>query len=81
MTNVETRSLAVRIALITNDRALVADVARQLAGTERNIVLRKDETTVELERARLERERITELLSAALELTKHKAAPGNSYTA
>jgi hypothetical protein len=55
-TNVESRLLALRVALNVKSDELTKDVVAQLARTERNFVIDKGHTTVDLERARLENE-------------------------
>jgi hypothetical protein len=56
ITNVEARMLALRVALGAKSEEMTRDVVAQLARTERNFVIEKGHTTVELERARLESE-------------------------
>lgn len=58
--------LALRVALGAKSEELTRDVVAQLARTERNFVIHKGHTTVELERARLESEGAASL-SKALE--------------
>lgn len=71
LTNVEARMLALRVALEHNSDELTREVVSQLARTERNFVIEKGHTTVELERARLESEgaatlgKVLEALGAA----------------
>jgi hypothetical protein len=71
LTNVEARMLALRVALDQKSDELTREVVSQLARTERNFLIEKGHTTVELERARLEGEgaatlsRVIEALSAA----------------
>ena len=61
MTNFESKFLALRAAEHKNDEASIAEVIRQLALTERNIVIQKGQTTVDLERSKAEKETITSL--------------------
>jgi hypothetical protein len=55
-TNIESRLLALRVALSVKSDELTKDVVAQLARTERNFVIDKGHTTIDLERARLENE-------------------------
>ncbi len=56
LTNVESRQMAANFARETGDNALMGVVLTKLADTERNHILTKDQTTVELEKAKLESE-------------------------
>ena len=56
ITNVEQRSAALAAAVVSNDGALVSKVVSDLSITERNRVLEKGQTTVELAALRLEKE-------------------------
>ena len=53
LTNVEAKQIALNVAREAGDSALIGVVTTKLAGTERNHILSKDLTTVELEKARL----------------------------
>jgi hypothetical protein len=67
MTNLESKVLALRVAIEHKDAKTTASVVTKLADTERNLVLRKGETTPEIEMSRLQREQLTKLVG---ELTK-----------
>ena len=56
LTNVGSRFAALTVALDAGDPQLLANVLTDLAKTERNFILKKDETTIELEKARLEQQ-------------------------
>ncbi len=56
LTNVESKQIALRAALDAGDQSMLASMVSSLAATERNHVLSKDQTTVELEKAKIERE-------------------------
>ncbi|HDS1756197.1 hypothetical protein [Pseudomonas sp. M5] len=56
LTNIEAKQIAVNVAREAGDCAMVGVVVAKLADTERNHVLTKDQTTVELEKAKLESE-------------------------
>ena len=61
ITNVEAKFLALRAAMHSGDKRSVESVISQLAKTERNYILQKGQTTVDLERSRAEKEAITSL--------------------
>ena len=54
LTNVESRAIALRAALIDERPAEIGNILGELATTERNFVLKKGETTVEIERRKLD---------------------------
>lgn len=56
LTNVEAKQIALNVAREASDSALIGVVATKLADTERNHILFKNQTTVELEKAKLESE-------------------------
>jgi hypothetical protein len=61
LTNVEAKHAALQAAFFTDDKSLLADVVSSLSKTERNRVLEKGQTTVELEHAKLERDQLREI--------------------
>lgn len=56
LTNVEAKQVALRAAISFGEPTMVADIVSKLATTERNHVLSKDQTTVELEKAKIDRD-------------------------
>jgi len=52
---------------------MVADIVAKLATTERNHILSKDQTTVELEKARIDKDSKGELAKYVAELFQKKA--------
>ena len=66
ITNIEARWGAMRVARDTNDKALMKIALEGLSKTERDAVLKKGETTIGLERDRLDKNEIMELFRAAL---------------
>ena len=54
--------LAIFTALSLTDSTAVHSVLGQLAKTERNFILKKGETTVDLERERFERQQVMNIL-------------------
>jgi hypothetical protein len=71
-TNIEAKHLAIHIASRTNDPALLNRVVDELVKTERNFILGKDQTTVELERDRMSRSSNNEILAILKDLLKTK---------
>jgi hypothetical protein len=70
MTNVESKLIAVEFSLITANSASIAVALESLAKTERNFILEKGQTTVELERAKSESDLTRNVLKALPELFK-----------
>lgn len=69
LTNLESRAIATQIAWQTNDSELLKQLALTLASTERNFVLERGQSTVELERDRIAQkanDKLLDTLSAAL---------------
>jgi len=56
LTNVEAQCIALRTAVTMSDGATIKGVINKISATERNFVLGKKQTTVELEKARIEKE-------------------------
>lgn len=72
LTNVELKQIALRSALDSGDTAIVASMVVSLAATERNHVLSKDQTTVELEKAKIERSGQSDLVKYLSEIVQKK---------
>lgn len=72
LTNIESKQIALRAALDSGDEEVVADIVASLATTERNHVLLKGQTTLELERIKIDREGQSELVRSLRELLKGK---------
>lgn len=73
MTNLESRAIALRAAFRAGDPKTVSEIISALGGTERNHVLNKGQTTVDIERARIEKEGINEFVKNFLAVfSKHK---------
>ena len=73
ITNVEAKQIALRAALSYGEQPLIADIAAKLAATERNHILSKDQTTVELEKARIDKDGKGELAKYVAEFFQKKA--------
>jgi len=63
LTNIELKMMAVEVAYITNKEKALEEAISALTNTERNYVLKKGETTVELERAKSDTEVTKSMLS------------------
>jgi hypothetical protein len=70
LTNVESKQIALRTAIEYGDPATIASMVNSLAATERNHVLNRDQTTVELEKAKIDREGRGDVFKALQELIK-----------
>jgi hypothetical protein len=71
ITSIEAKLLALMVAAVSGNE-LVKTVIEHLAKAERNFILEKGQTTVELERSRLEQEGDATLLEKFTELMKKK---------
>jgi hypothetical protein len=79
LTNVESRALAAQIARHANDPDLMIKIALNLASTERNFVLERGQSTVDLERERISQATNEKLLDA-LSATLRGKKPGLTVT-
>jgi hypothetical protein len=70
LTNIELKFIALRRALELNDKASLIKLFMILAQTERNIILKKGETAIDLERYRQSQQNEKELFNAILGITK-----------
>lgn len=68
ITNLEAKHIALVSAIETKDPAVITDVIGKLATTERNRILTKDQTTVELESIRIEKQGTTDLAKPLADL-------------
>jgi hypothetical protein len=73
LTNIESRFIALRQAIQVRDSALLMEVLKDLAATERNFVLKRGETTAELERSKIEQKNYHELIAVLVGSLKSKA--------
>ncbi|WP_418180756.1 hypothetical protein ACNSOL_01420 [Aliarcobacter lanthieri] len=72
LTNIESKLIAAEIAYITNNQEGLKDSLSSLSLTERNFILKKGETTVELERAKSESENMQNILKAIPSFLRNK---------
>lgn len=72
MTNIETRIIALKSSIINADKSTINEVIKELSKTERNFVIKKGETTIELERLRRKKNENKSLIEFARSIiTKH----------
>lgn len=72
MTNIEARIISLKSAIINADKSTINEVIKDLSKTERNFVIKKGETTIELERLRSEKNENKSLIELAKSIiTKH----------
>lgn len=72
ITNIEAKQLALQLAMHHDDQALRIKVAEELAKTERNFILEKDQSTVEIEREKLANNNHSNLINALKDIVNHK---------
>jgi len=72
ITNLESKQIALKTAVEYGDVTMITAMVASLASTERNHVLSKDQTTVELEKAKIEQQGRGDLLKALQDLAKGK---------
>jgi hypothetical protein len=72
LTNIESKFIALRRALQMSEVGPLTEILQKLAGTERNFVLKKGETTVDLEKSKLDKESLKEMLGAFADSVKTK---------
>lgn len=70
LTNIESKLVALEFALVTENQDAMTDVISHLASTERNFVLNKNQTTVELEKAKSANQMTQTLIKAVPNLFK-----------
>lgn len=72
LTNIESKLIAIEVAYITKNEESIKEALTVLVQTERNFILRKGETTVELERAKSESENMQNILKAIPSFLRNK---------
>ena len=61
LTNIEAQWIALRTAVILNDGNTTQEIVKKIGSTERNFVISKRQTTVDIEKARIEKEGIAQI--------------------
>lgn len=77
LTNIEVKQTSLRAALTTDDSLLIKDVILNLNTTERNAILTKDQTSIEIERIKIENDLNKEYLTKVWELLSIGKNEGN----
>lgn len=72
LTNIESKLISVEVSFVTKNEESMKEALKVLVQTERNFVLKKGETTVELERAKSESENMQNIIRAVPNLFKSK---------
>lgn len=72
VTNLESKYLAIQYACESNNGHLKSKVIEKLMDTERNFILKKDETTIELEKNRIEAQSSSNTISALKDIISFK---------
>lgn len=67
LTNIELKQIALGSAIAAKDATVLFEVIGKLAATERNHILSKDQTTIELEKVRIDRDSQNTLAKAMAE--------------
>jgi hypothetical protein len=70
MTNIEAKQASLMVAMSVSDDKTCAAVIKTLSATERNHILEKGQTTVELEKAKVDKEEITNIIKAFSDFVK-----------
>ncbi len=77
VTNLESQYLAVLYAFEQNNGQVKAKVIEKLMDTERNFILKKDETTIELEKNRIESQNSNNTVQALKDIITFKRQPSS----
>ncbi len=64
ITNIESKFVALEFSLLLRDKEAIRTTIQQLSRTERNFVLKKGESTVDLEKSRIDNHEFKELTDA-----------------
>lgn len=72
LTNIESKNLAVQIAKQSNNHKLLSLCVEEFLGTERNFILEKDQSTIEIEKERINSNNNNNLLMALKDMVKPK---------
>ena len=70
ITTLEFKALALKVASRTSDSPIYGKILEEISKVERNFILSKDQTTVDIERARIQKQETSDLLDAIQELIK-----------
>ena len=71
-TNIDLKLIALRTAIIHNDGETLKSVVIELSKTERNFILKKDESTVDIEKDKLDKLSSDKLLDSIVQIVNRK---------
>ncbi len=63
LTNVQSKIISLKSALLIKDDAAIINIISELSKTERNFILKKGETTIEVEKSRIDASRLKEIIN------------------
>ncbi|MNE51800.1 hypothetical protein D3C80_1464460 [compost metagenome] len=72
ITNLESKYIALRVAKSINNHKMISVVLEELAKTERNFILEKDQTTIEIEKERISSNSTNNTLQTVKDIFKSK---------
>lgn len=72
LTNIESKNLAIQIAKQSNNHKLVTLCVEELLSTERNFILEKDQSTIEIEKERINSNNTNNTLQVLKDIFKNK---------
>ncbi len=73
LTSVELKLSSITTAINFGKETDISEITQELSKTERNFILRKDETTVELEKSKINNSEIKDILKSIIELVNKKS--------
>lgn len=73
ITNLESKYLALKVAKSMNNHKMISIILNELAKTERNFILEKDQTTIEIEKERISSNNTNNTLQAVKDIFKSKS--------
>lgn len=73
ITTIESKYLALKVALHSGKEESLAGIIGQLSATERNFILNKDQSTVDLERAKLDQKTTADIIGSMASLLNRKS--------
>ncbi|MGN6177933.1 MAG: hypothetical protein ACTHNW_02065 [Mucilaginibacter sp.] len=71
-TNIDLKFVAIKAAIITKNETIIEMTIREFATTERNFVLKKDESTIELEKEKIDLQSNKSIIDALKDIVKIK---------
>lgn len=71
ISNFEAKYVALRLAFVNKDRTVFDEVLKTLSGTERNYILAEGQSTIDLERQKLEKETVSKIIDSVSGIVKN----------